>query len=69
MMHRLCQKKGIPRQEIKFPYVTSPVLGQRQAKGWRYSFVLPAGYTIENAPLPSNPEVKLAMIPGEKKSR
>jgi len=46
--------------------MTSPVLGQRQAKGWRYSFVLPAGYTLENAPLPSNPEVKLAVIPRKK---
>lgn len=46
--------------------MTSPVLGQRQAKGWRYSFVLPAGYTLENAPLPSNPEVKLVVIPRKK---
>jgi DNA gyrase inhibitor GyrI len=46
--------------------MTSPVLGQRQDKGWRYSFVLPAGYTLENAPLPSNPEVKLAVVPKKK---
>ena len=46
--------------------MTSPVLGQRQAKGWRYSFVLPAGYTLESAPLPTNPDVKLALIPGKK---
>ncbi len=40
--------------------MTSPVLGERQAKGWRYSFVLPAGYTIEDAPLPANPDVSLS---------
>jgi hypothetical protein len=46
--------------------MTSPVLGKRQAEGWRYSFVLPAIYTLDNAPLPSNPEVKLAVIPRKK---
>ncbi len=46
--------------------MTSPVLSERQAKGWRYSFVLPASYTLETTPLPSNPEVKLAVIPRKK---
>jgi len=46
--------------------MTSPVLSERQAEGWRYSFVLPANYTLENAPFPSNPEVKLASIPQKK---
>ena len=58
-------KEGDAPEGDKIP-MTSPVLGQRQAKGWRYSFVLPAGYTLENAPLPSNPEVKLAVIPRKK---
>ena len=31
-----------------------------------YSFVLPASYTLETTPLPSNPEVKLAVIPRKK---
>ena len=46
--------------------MTSPVLEERQAKRWRYSFVLPASYTLETMPLPSNPEVKLAVIPRKK---
>jgi hypothetical protein len=46
--------------------MTSPVLGERQGTGWRYAFVLPQSYTLDNAPLPSNPEVKLAVIPGKK---
>jgi len=58
-------KEGDAPEGDKIP-MTSPVLGQRQAKGWRYSFVLPAGYTLENAPLPSNPEVKLVVIPRKK---
>ena len=58
-------KEGDAPEGDKIP-MTSPVLGQRQVKGWRYSFVLPAGYTLENAPLPSNPEVKLVVIPRKK---
>ena len=58
-------KEGDVQTGDKIP-MTSPVLEERQAKGWRYSFVLPAGYTLENAPLPSNPEVKLAVIPRKK---
>ncbi|MFC1875695.1 heme-binding protein [Thermodesulfobacteriota bacterium] len=58
-------KEGDAPAGDKIP-MTSPVLGQRQAKGWRYSFVLPTGYTLEAAPLPSDPEVKLAVIPRKK---
>jgi len=58
-------KEGDASAGDKIP-MTSPVLGQRQAQGWRYSFVLPSGYTLEKAPLPSNPDVKLALIPGKK---
>ena len=58
-------KEGDASAGDKIP-MTSPVLEEKQAKGWRYSFVLPADYTLENAPLPSNPEVKLAVIPGKK---
>ena len=46
--------------------MTSPVIGEKQGQGWRYSFVLPANFTLENAPVPSNPEVKLAVIPRKK---
>ncbi len=46
--------------------MTSPVIGEKQGQGWRYSFVLPAEYTLETAPVPSNPEVKLAVVPSKK---
>ena len=58
-------KEGNAVDGEKIP-MTSPVLGERQAKGWRYSFVLPAGYTLEDAPLPTNPDVKLTKIPRKK---
>jgi hypothetical protein len=58
-------KEGDGPAGDKIP-MTSPVLGERRAEGWRYSFVLPANFTLENAPLPSNPEVKLAVIPPKK---
>ena len=46
--------------------MTSPVLGERQARGWRYAFVLPGSYTRENAPVPSNPDVTMAVMPKKK---
>jgi hypothetical protein len=58
-------KEGSAVDGDKIP-MTSPVLSERQVKGWRYSFVLPASYTLDNAPLPSNPDVKLAVIPRKK---
>ena len=46
--------------------MTAPVTGEKSAGGWRYSFVLPEGYTLETAPVPSNSEVKLVMVPARK---
>lgn len=46
--------------------MTRPVFGERQDTDWRYAFVLPEDYTSDNAPLPSNPEVKLSVIPAKK---
>ncbi len=46
--------------------MTAPVTGEKSALGWRYAFVLPQGYTLETAPVPSNSEVKLAMVPARK---
>ena len=43
--------------------MTAPVTGQQTAQGWRYAFVLPSGYTLANAPLPTNPEVRLSQVP------
>ena len=46
--------------------MTAPVTGQETALGWRFAFVLPAGYTLANAPMPSNPEVRLEQVPARK---
>jgi hypothetical protein len=42
--------------------MTAPVTAARERQGWRYSFVLPARYTIETAPLPLRDDVGLAGI-------
>ena len=46
--------------------MTAPVTGQETALGWRFAFVLPSSYTLENAPMPTNPEVKLKQVPTRK---
>ncbi|MFT5121958.1 MAG: hypothetical protein ACI9TH_003910 [Kiritimatiellia bacterium] len=47
--------------------MTTPVIGEEtNADGWRYMFVLPSSYTLETAPEPTNPEVKLSVIPPHK---
>lgn len=40
--------------------MTAPVFYQKEGDSWRYRFVLPSTYTIENAPQPLNPDVSLA---------
>ena len=46
--------------------MTSPVIGEKRDMGWRYIFVLPEGYTLETAPIPSDPLVKLSVMPSKK---
>jgi hypothetical protein len=46
--------------------MTAPVTGQKTALGWRFAFVLPSGYTLANAAMPSNPEVSLKQVPARK---
>ena len=46
--------------------MTTPVASQRQGDGWRYTFVLPAAYTKDSAPVPKNADVKIAGIPRTK---
>ncbi len=40
----------------------APVIVNQNADGWRYAFVLPASYSLDSAPLPTNPDVKLLEI-------
>ena len=46
--------------------MTAPVIREKQDQGWRFSFVLPAGYTLENSPLPNDDRVSLQQIPERK---
>ncbi|MDH3635583.1 MAG: heme-binding protein [Gammaproteobacteria bacterium] len=39
--------------------MTAPVVTTKQQNGWRYAFVLPARYTIDNAPLPVSEDLSL----------
>lgn len=43
--------------------MTAPVLSEKEGEAWRYQFVLPKTYTMDNAPRPTNPDVALAEIP------
>jgi hypothetical protein len=43
--------------------MTAPVGQLSTADGWAVSFVLPANYSIDSAPVPTNPEVQLRAIP------
>jgi hypothetical protein len=40
----------------------APVIVNQNADSWRYAFVLPASYSLDSAPLPTNPDVKLLEI-------
>ena len=39
--------------------MTAPVVATENQRGWSYAFVLPARYTIDDAPLPLQEDVKL----------
>jgi effector-binding domain-containing protein len=43
--------------------MTTPVLRKQQDQGWRYMFVLPSKYSYETAPVPSQEDVKLSVLP------
>lgn len=42
--------------------MTAPVIAGAATNGWRYAFVLPSSYTMANAPMPTNPKVRLVEI-------
>jgi hypothetical protein len=46
--------------------MTAPVSQQRAADGWAVSFMLPAEYTIDTAPRPTDPAVTLRAIPAHR---
>lgn len=46
--------------------MTAPVTGQKSVLGWRFAFVLPSGYTLATAPVPSSPIIRLEQIPSKK---
>ncbi len=46
--------------------MTAPVIREKVDQGWRFSFVLPASYTLATAPLPIDERVNLEKIPSRK---
>jgi len=46
--------------------MTAPVLQEKSGQGWRMTFVLPAKYTLQDAPEPSDPTVVIKAEKGRK---
>ncbi len=46
--------------------MTAPVTAEEQGLGWRISFVLPAAFTLQNAPVPSDERVSLTQLPSHR---
>ena len=44
--------------------MTAPVQQGRSAEGWRVSFMLPSQYSLETAPMPTDPRVTVREVPG-----
>jgi hypothetical protein len=45
--------------------MTAPVLAEGTGNAWKIAFVLPSSFTMDTAPVPSNPLVELATIPSK----
>jgi hypothetical protein len=52
-------------EKEKIP-MTAPVTEQQTSEGWYMRFFLPPGYTVETAPQPTNPSIKLVQLPAQK---
>ena len=48
--------------------MTAPVFREASADGWTMAFVLPEGYSLESAPLPTDPEVEVRELPSERRA-
>ena len=44
--------------------MTTPVSQERNADAWAISFMMPATYTMETIPTPTNPRVNIREVPG-----
>jgi SOUL heme-binding protein len=56
----------IQEQQTEKIAMTAPVFQEKSGKTWVMCFVLPARYSLANAPLPSNPLVTLKEVPSKK---
>jgi hypothetical protein len=59
------QAIGVSRDQAKIP-MTAPVTVQDDHGVWRIRFYMPAAYTMETIPKPSDPRIKLIELKGEK---
>ena len=48
--------------------MTAPVFQEATGDGWTMAFVLPKEYSLDQAPLPTDPDVRVREIPGEKRA-
>jgi effector-binding domain-containing protein len=46
--------------------MTAPVTQQADGDVYRITFVLPSQYTLESAPVPTNPDVRLVQVPARR---
>jgi hypothetical protein len=46
--------------------MTAPVTQQADGSVYKIAFVLPSQYTLESAPVPAHPEVRLAQVPSRR---
>jgi DNA gyrase inhibitor GyrI len=46
--------------------MTAPVTQQADGDVYRIAFVLPSQYTLESAPVPTNPDVRLVQVPARR---
>lgn len=46
--------------------MTAPVIQEKSGQAWQMSFVLPAEYTLNNAPIPLDSAIKIKEIPSKK---